>query len=124
MNSSLGSILNVARSAIFANQTGVRITSQNIANAQSEGYTRRAISFVESQPDVTPQGRLGTGVSVQQIKRVRDDLLDATFRRETGKAAGFELRQDVLQNQLAQGHVDQFDLGRRQVEGGRQHVDA
>lgn len=96
MNSSLGSILNVARSAIFANQTGVRITSQNIANAQSEGYSRRTISFVESRPDVTPIGRLGTGVTIQDVARVRDGLLDATYRRESGKAAGFELRQDVL----------------------------
>jgi len=96
MNSSLGSILNVARSAIFANQTGVRVTSQNVANAGTEGYTRRTVAFAESPPDITPIGRLGTGVTVQDVKRVRDTLLDATFRREAGKAPGFELRQEVL----------------------------
>ncbi len=117
MSSSLGSILNVARSAIFANQTGVRITSQNIANAQTEGYTRRAISFAEARPDVTPQGRLGTGVTVQEIRRVRDGLLDDTFRREYGKAAGFELRQDVL------GRVEQI-FGEPSEEGLGASLDA
>lgn len=96
MNSSINSILNVARSAIFANQTGVRITSQNIANAQTEGYSRRTIHFVESRPDRTPGGRLGTGVSVQDVTRVRDELLDVTFRRESSKSSGFALREDVL----------------------------
>lgn len=96
MNSSITGILNVARSAIFANQTGVRVASQNIANAQSEGYSRRTIHFVEARPDVTPAGRLGTGVRVSGVVRVRDELLDATFRQESARASGFQLRQDVL----------------------------
>lgn len=96
MTSSISSILNVARSAIFANQTGVRVTSQNIANAQTEGYSRRTVHFGESRPDRTAAGLLGTGVSVQQVTRVRDDLLDVTFRRETSKSTGFALREDVL----------------------------
>jgi flagellar hook-associated protein 1 FlgK len=117
MNSSISSILNVARSAIFANQTGVRITSQNIANAQTEGYSRRTIHFVESRPDITPGGRLGTGVSVQDVTRVRDELLDVTFRRETSKATGFGLREDVL------GRVEQV-FGEPSEEGLAATLDA
>lgn len=94
--STLGSILNIARSAITANQTAVRIASQNIANAQTEGYSRQSVRLVDARPDATPLGRLGTGVRIYDISRVRDTLLDTSYRREAGRSAGFDLRHELL----------------------------
>lgn len=94
--STIGSILNIARSAIHAHQTAVRISSQNISNANTEGYSRQRVRLVDSDPDITPLGRLGTGVRIFDIARVRDTLLDVGYRREAGRAAGFEMRQDLL----------------------------
>lgn len=94
--SSLGSILNIARSAISSHQTAVRIASQNISNAQTEGYSRQSVRFVDANPDITPLGRLGTGVRIQDISRVRDATLDNNFRQENGRSLGFGLRDDLL----------------------------
>lgn len=94
--STLGSILNIARSAIHAHQTAVRVGSQNIANAQTEGYSRQRVRLVDSSPDITPIGRLGTGVTIHDVARVRDTLLDTSFRRESARSASFDLRQDLL----------------------------
>ncbi|HET7274973.1 MAG TPA: flagellar hook-associated protein FlgK [Longimicrobiaceae bacterium] len=94
--STLNSILNIARSAISTQQTAVRVTSQNIANAQTDGYTRQRVTFVESLPDVTPIGRLGTGVQIYEIARVRSDLLDSNYRRDISRAEGYELRHELL----------------------------
>lgn len=94
--SSLGSILNIARNAIAANQTAVRIASHNIANAGTEGYTRQVAQMVETRPDRTPLGRLGTGVRIYDIARVRDALLDSSYRREAGQSASFDLRHELL----------------------------
>jgi flagellar hook-associated protein 1 FlgK len=76
--SSLGSILNIARNAIATNQTAVRVASNNLANAGTEGYSRQVTRTVETRPDQTPLGRLGTGVRVYDVARVRDTLLDTS----------------------------------------------
>ncbi|MEX2584022.1 MAG: flagellar hook-associated protein FlgK [Gemmatimonadota bacterium] len=94
--STLGSILNIARSAIHTHQTAVRVASQNISNAQTEGYSRQRVQLVDTQPDITPLGRLGTGVRIHDISRVRDTLLDTSFRREAGRSASFGMRQELL----------------------------
>ncbi len=94
--STLGSILNIARGALHTHQVAVRVASQNISNAQTEGYSRQRVRLVDSAPDITPLGRLGTGVRIHDISRVRDTLLDVSFRREAGRSAGFETRQELL----------------------------
>jgi flagellar hook-associated protein 1 len=94
--STLGSILNIARNAIHAHQTAVRIASQNISNAQTPGYSRQRVRLVDSDPDSTPFGRLGTGVRIRDIDRVRDSLLDLSYRREAGRFASFEARHQLL----------------------------
>lgn len=117
MYSSISSILNVARSAIFANQAGVRISSQNIANAQSEGYSRRVVRMAEARTESSPIGRLGTGVQLYGVTRVRDHLLDSSFRQESTKASGYELRHDVL------GRIEQV-YGEPSEEGLAASLDA
>jgi flagellar hook-associated protein 1 FlgK len=69
-NISLGAIMNTAASALQANQTALRVTSNNIANINTEGYNRRLVDF---GPRLTAD-RL-SGVSVDQIRRVADEFL-------------------------------------------------
>lgn len=78
-NISLGAIMNTAASALQANQTALRVTSNNIANINTDGYNRRLVDF---GPRLTAD-RL-SGVSVDQIRRVADDFL----ARETLDATG------------------------------------
>jgi flagellar hook-associated protein 1 len=115
--STIGGILNIARSAIHAHQTAVRIASQNISNAQTEGYSRQRVSMVDSDPDITPLGRMGTGVRIYDISRVRDTLLDNSYRRESGKSASFETRHELL------GRVEEI-LGEPSDAGLAANLDA
>lgn len=78
-NISLGAIMNTAASALQANQTALRVTSNNIANINTDGYNRRLVDF---GPRLTAD-RL-SGVSVDQIRRVADEFL----ARETLDATG------------------------------------
>lgn len=115
--SSIGSIINIARSAIHAHQTAVRISSQNISNAQTEGYSRQRVAMVDSEPDITPLGRMGTGVRIYDISRVRDTLLDTSFRRESSKSASYETRHELL------GRVEEI-LGEPSDSGLAANLDA
>ena len=92
-----GSILSIARSAMVAHQTAIQVTSQNISNAETPGYSRQRAMLAPGYPQRTPQGMLGTGVFVQDIEQIRNTLLDVSFRRDSSQAAGFGLRRDLLE---------------------------
>lgn len=97
-----GGILSIARSAINAHQTAIQVTSHNIANAETPGYSRQRVTLQENWPAHLPEGILGTGVFVRDVTQIRDTLLDASYRRDSSSAAGFGLRRDLL------GQVEQI----------------
>lgn len=86
-NISLGAIMNTATSALQANQTALRVTSNNIANINTEGYHRRQVDF---GPRLTAD-RL-TGVSIDDIRRIADEFL----ARETADATSAVGKMGVL----------------------------
>jgi len=77
--SSLSGILNIARSGLYASQLALQTTSNNIANAGTSGYSRQQVDLVESVPETIPCGQLGTGVTVEGVRRVRDQFLDRQY---------------------------------------------
>jgi len=70
-------------SALIAAQRALQTTSNNIANANTAGYVRQRIDFVE-RPG-TPLGRitLGAGVAVADVSRVYDQFLTDNLRAST-----------------------------------------
>ncbi|MCC6928928.1 MAG: flagellar hook-associated protein FlgK [Gemmatimonadaceae bacterium] len=92
----IGSILSIARSALAAHQVAMQTTSQNVANADTEGYSRQRAELSTSYPQKFPFFTVGTGVQVNGIVRMRDQLLDASFRREVASRDGFNVRSELL----------------------------
>ncbi len=88
MPSSLGSIFSIARSAIASHQLSIQVASHNIANAEVAGYHRQVADEMANYPQLTPEGVLGTGVSVGNIQRMQNRFLDDAFRSQNGLAAG------------------------------------
>jgi flagellar hook-associated protein 1 FlgK len=81
--------LQTALSGLQAAQAAIDTTSENISNANTAGYTRQRVNMVESGamtiPALTQQGggtQLGTGVSIQDISRIRDQFLDVQYRAQ------------------------------------------
>jgi flagellar hook-associated protein 1 len=93
----IGNLLNTARSAILAHQAAVQVTAQNVANAQTPGYSRQRIALSAAPSVRTAQGVLGAGVIVSDVSRARDTLLDTMYRREAGNASSFGVRKDLLE---------------------------
>ncbi len=78
--------LNIALKGMTAQQTGLEVTAHNIANANTEGYSRQRVNLESSQPIsglVTGGGQLGSGVDVGSITRVRQQYLDTQVRNQT-----------------------------------------
>lgn len=93
---SINSLFGSARLALQAQQIAMETASHNIANASVEGYSRQRVDMVPNTPNVTPWGTIGTGVVIKNIARVRDTLLDGTYRSQTGQASGYGMRKDLL----------------------------
>jgi flagellar hook-associated protein 1 len=95
--------LEIARSALFAQQTALYTTSNNIANANTDGYTRQRVNFEQISPYPAagrnrPQvvGQQGTGVEASSIERIRNTYLDAQYRSQTGTASYWSTKADAL----------------------------
>ncbi len=92
---SLQSTISIARSAIFAQQLATQVAAHNIANAQTEGYTRQDVHTTANYPQITPDGIYGTGARAD-LTRARDALIDTAYRRESGRSAAYGTRNEVL----------------------------
>lgn len=76
-------------SSLQAHELAIRSVGVNISNAYSQGYTRQRVRFVEREPDeMTSAGirasysDIGSGVSVDSVRRVREKYLDIQLRSE------------------------------------------
>ncbi len=92
-----GGMLSIARSGLMASQAQISTSSQNVTNAQTPGYSRQRVTLTPGYPERLAYGTFGTGVLIEGVVRMRDELLDASFRRDTQNAGYTEERRDALQ---------------------------
>jgi len=72
---SIFNTLNIGYSGLAAAQTGVSTTSHNIANAETEGYTRQRVTTSAATPISLSQGHVGNGVDITDITRIFDNFV-------------------------------------------------
>ncbi len=92
--------LELSRRALASQQAALNITGHNIANANTQGYTRQIANLTATTPDTIPiAGRnlsLGSGVTLDTITRARDAFVDRQVRGETSKQQYWGAKQDSL----------------------------
>lgn len=89
-------LFSIARSALLTHQTALQTISQNVANAETPGYSRQEAVLSANTPVRFPFGSVGTGVSVATIARKRDVLLDVSFRSANTLSGDASMRRDLL----------------------------
>ncbi|TWJ18059.1 flagellar hook-associated protein FlgK [Geobacter argillaceus] len=68
-------IFNVGVTGVTASRLAIEVTSENMANVNTAGYSRQITQF-ETGPTITSRGfALGTGVNVASVQRSYDALL-------------------------------------------------
>lgn len=88
---SLTNALYTAMSALQTTQAALQVTSNNIANVNTEGYTRKTAQ----QTTPTING-LGVGVELAQIQRLVDDNLLRQIRDQISSLAGNQAQNGFL----------------------------
>jgi len=80
--SGIGMVLNIATTALNAQQYGLGVTAQNIANVNTEGYSRQNPVLVAKQPLMYGGLLLGRGVDTEQVSRSSDQLIENKLMQE------------------------------------------
>src|SRR5277367_2565959 len=97
--------LQTALTGLIAEQQALDVTGDNIANVNTEGYSRETAVFqtnptidIPAISSLTGEGaQLGTGVNVETISRIRDSYLDAQFRTQNSALSKAGAQAEVLQ---------------------------
>ena len=84
------SILNIATSGLLAYQKALSTTGHNIANVNTEGYSRQLVSLEARAPTADSGGFVGAGVQTSTIQRVYDNFLGEELRVNLSAEKHFE----------------------------------
>jgi flagellar hook-associated protein 1 FlgK len=89
--------------ALRAFQMAIQTISHNISNVNTPGYSRQRVLFTTEQADFDGRFYVGRGVKVVGVERMRDEFLEAQYRRESGgksqadvTVASYKLAEDLL----------------------------
>jgi flagellar hook-associated protein 1 FlgK len=85
-----GDLFSIGTSGLLAFQRALSTVSHNIANANTEGYSRQSAQLVTRPPQASGDGFIGTGVEVETIRRSYDAFVESSLRTSTSATAEFE----------------------------------
>ncbi len=95
--------LNIASKGLFISQRQIDVTSHNVANANTVGYSRQRYITSACDPkgaynqfSTTVRGKVGDGVETLSLDQIRDRFLDQQYRTEYSKSSYWETRSSAL----------------------------
>ncbi|MCE5220778.1 MAG: flagellar hook-associated protein FlgK [Clostridium sp.] len=93
----------IAKRGLNVQQGAINTTSHNIANANTEGYSRQRAVAEATKPfggmsrfDTCSVGQVGTGAEITSIQRIRDYFIDYQVRNETGTSGYYTQTSETL----------------------------
>jgi len=95
--SAINAVLHIAKESLLAQQKALQVTGHNIANANTEGYSRQRVKLETAEPVSHLPGQLGLGVKVAEIKRVVDRFLSTQINEETQANGRYESQKATLE---------------------------
>lgn len=99
---SLMSGLFVGATGLQTSQNSLHTTAHNLSNIETPGYVRQQTLHADmtynniSNASVSKM-QIGLGVEYDIVRQVRDDFLDKSYRKETGRSSFYEICQETTQ---------------------------
>ncbi len=93
---SASALMSIATRAMSANYAALQTTGHNIANANTEGYSRQSTVFESSGSQYTGSGFFGKGVDVATVERAHDAFLTSEVLTSKSIAAADDARSTQL----------------------------
>jgi flagellar hook-associated protein 1 FlgK len=94
--------LEIAKRSLQAQMMALDVTSHNIANANTDGYSRQDAVFSPTQPygivswlGSTYPGQVGTGVQISGIRRLHNDFVDMNYRNINSENSYYSTKDQI-----------------------------
>jgi len=97
MTTNIFSAMSSAKLGLLAQQLAIEVTGQNIANVQTEGYSRQDVTFQANTPRSVATGMVGTGVRIAGIERSHDQFLFNQIMDEGDLTGKTEVTKDIFE---------------------------
>jgi flagellar hook-associated protein 1 FlgK len=96
--SDINSIMSIAKTALMASQRSISVISHNIANANTDGYSRQRAIMETRDPSESGGLLFGRGVTISEIRRVYDPFIEATLQDAISNYSYYNSKGTVLSN--------------------------
>ncbi len=102
--------LNIGTTGLYAAKTGLNTTAHNVANIETEGYSRQVIKQSADTPISTNNryGMIGSGVAVNEIVQMRSQYYDEKYRSNNSLLGMYESR-SYFMNEV-QSYLNEIEL--------------
>ena len=97
MTANIFSVLNTAKLGLQTNQTAIEVVGHNIANVQTEGFSRQEVTLEVNRPRRVGLAFLGTGVRATSVTRNFDQFLFNQILSESSTLGNFDIRNTFFQ---------------------------
>lgn len=94
--SGMGAIFNIAGSALSVQKYGIEVTSNNISNVNTPGYTRQSPMLQPASTEKIGNLMLGRGVSFEGVAGINDPFIETRLRDQGSKTSFFASQQDYI----------------------------
>ncbi len=90
--------LSIGLSGLLTAQSALETIGHNISNVNTPGYSRQSLSLVARTPDSSAYGPVGSGVTINEVIRIKDELLSNQINSFISLHGSAEVQSDMLQN--------------------------
>ena len=97
-------VLSIGLSGAMTSERALATASHNIANAHTDGFSRQRVQVDTRPPQLAGVGALGTGVKINNVKRIHDNFVSQEMRSNASIANGLQTNYEFtsqIDNMLA-----------------------
>ena len=96
--SDLNAIMSIAGQALITQQQAISVTSHNIANVNTPGYSRQKLVMSTNVPSDSEIGPMGNGVSPDAIERIYDRFINAQINNESQELGRWDAQKNAVES--------------------------
>jgi flagellar hook-associated protein 1 len=94
--SGLGGALSIAGWTLYNSQLALQVTSNNVANANTEGYSKQTLKLEPNFPLNIGPGSIGTGARATEVVRAHDDFINSQVNTKASQYYYWKAQNDAM----------------------------